>query len=33
MFHIIHYAEGAIRTLSAMIKFSNWIKSPEWKNY
>jgi 4-hydroxybutyryl-CoA synthetase (ADP-forming) len=25
------YAEGAIRTLSAMIRFSNWIKSPNGK--
>ena len=25
------YAEGAIRTLGAMLKFSNWIKSPEGK--
>ena len=25
------YAEGAIRTLAAMIKFSNWIKEPEGK--
>lgn len=25
------YAEGAIRTLAAMIKFSNWSKSPEGK--
>ena len=27
MFRIIH-AEGAIRTLAAMIRFSNWVKSP-----
>ena len=26
-----NYAEGAIRTLAAMIKFSNWVKSPEGK--
>ena len=26
-----NYAEGAIRTLSAMIKFSNWIKAPNGK--
>jgi 4-hydroxybutyrate---CoA ligase (ADP-forming) len=25
------YAEGAIRTLAAMLKFSNWIKTPEGK--
>jgi 4-hydroxybutyryl-CoA synthetase (ADP-forming) len=25
------YAEGAIRTLSAMLKFTNWIKTPEGK--
>jgi len=25
------YAEGAIRTLAAMIKFSNWIKEPDGK--
>ena len=23
------YAEGAIRTLAAMIRFSNWVKSPK----
>jgi len=26
-----NYAEGAIRTLAAMLKFSNWVKSPEGK--
>lgn len=25
------YAEGAIRTLAAMLKFANWIKTPEGK--
>ena len=25
------YAEGAIRTLAAMLKFSDWVKSPEGK--
>ncbi len=25
------YAEGAIRTLAAMLKFTNWIKTPEGK--
>lgn len=25
------YAEGAIRTLHAMLKFSNWVKTPEGK--
>ena len=26
-----NYAEGAIRTLAAMLKFSDWVKSPEGK--
>ena len=26
------YAEGAIRTLAAMIRFANWIKAPRRKN-
>ena len=25
------YAEGAIRTLAAMIRFSNWVESPTGK--
>ena len=27
------YAEGAIRTLAAMIKFAIWVKSPRRKDY